>query len=114
MRENVLRDLAEKAASDPEFLGSARRDLAGTLDRYGYELTPEELEAVEDLRRRTAVVGDGTLAAMLAGGLRKRAGAPSVRPVAPARPDSGLSKPARPDAPTRAPRRATRRPPEEA
>ncbi len=86
MRESVLRDLAEKAATDPEFLALARRDLEGTLARYGYDLTPDELRAVKDLQRRTAILGNGTLAAMLAGGLRKRAGDPSTRPAAPNRP----------------------------
>lgn len=101
MRESVLRDLAEKAAVDPEFLGDARRDLVGTLDRHGYDLTTEEMEAVENLGRLTSVVGDGMLAAMLADELRKRGGRRSVRPAAPTRPGRGLSKPAPPDAPTR-------------
>lgn len=115
MRESVLKNLAERAATDPEFLGSARRDLAGTLERYGYDLTAQEMEVVEDLRRRTAVVGDGTLAAMLASGLRERTGGQSVRPAAPARPGSGLPRPRPPDAPGRASRQRAARPsPEEA
>lgn len=101
MRESVLRDLAEKAATDPEFLGDARRDLVGTLDRHGYNLTAEEMEAIEDLGRRTAVVGDGTLAALLADGLRKRGGRRSARPAAPTPPGAGFSKPGPPAAPAR-------------
>ncbi|MDF2701925.1 MAG: Ribosomally synthesized peptide [Rubrobacteraceae bacterium] len=43
MRESVLVDLARQAATDPEFLRQARRDPAGTLARYGYQLTAEEM-----------------------------------------------------------------------
>ena len=103
MRENVLKDLAGRAATDPEFLALARRDLEGTLARYGYDLAPDELRAVKDLQRRTAILGNGTLAAMLAGGLRKRAGDPSVRPVPPGRPGGGLSRPGAPGPPGRRP-----------
>lgn len=103
VRESVLRDLAERAATDPEFLGRARRDLRGTLDRYGYDLTADELRVVEGLRRRTAVFGDGTLAAMLASGLRRRAGVPSAGPAPPTRPGKGIAGPAPPDVRRRRP-----------
>jgi hypothetical protein len=33
MREHVLEDLVNRAATDPEILGQARRDLEGTLAR---------------------------------------------------------------------------------
>lgn len=111
MRESVLRDLAEKAATDPEFLALARRDLEGALSRYGYDLTPDELKVVKDLQRRTAILGNGALATMLAGGLRKRAGDPSVRPAAPKRPGAGSSRPAAPGTPGRRPGRAPEDPP---
>lgn len=42
MRENVLRDLARRAAKDPAFLRQARKDLEGTLARHGYRLTGEK------------------------------------------------------------------------
>lgn len=43
MRENVLRDLASRAAKDPAFLRQARKDLEGTLARHGYRrLTGEK------------------------------------------------------------------------
>jgi hypothetical protein len=58
VREKVLRELASWAVTDPEFLGRARKDLEGTLDRYGYGLTGEELQAVKDLRRQTARMSD--------------------------------------------------------
>lgn len=50
LRENVLRDLANWVATDPEFLRRARTDLEGTLARYGYRLAGEEIRRVEGLR----------------------------------------------------------------
>jgi hypothetical protein len=100
LREKVLRDLASRATTDAEFLKRARRNLEGTLARFGYELTPEELRLVEDLRRRTAAMSDeqlaSALAGALAGGLRGRTGTPPARPAAPSWRGSGPSKPARP------------------
>ena len=96
MREPVLRDLAARAASDPAFLSGIRRDPERTLAEYGYALTPDELETVLDLRRRTAALGDRVVAAMLAGGLRERKGSPPVRPSSPGGPDG---RPARPGSP---------------
>ena len=58
MREKVLRNLASRAATDPEFLKQARRDLEGTLAKFGYDLTLEEQRLVEDLRHRTAGMSD--------------------------------------------------------
>ncbi len=46
MRENVLRDLASRAATDPNFLRQSRQDLQGTLARHGYRLTDEETRLV--------------------------------------------------------------------
>jgi hypothetical protein len=54
MREHVLRDLANRAATDPEFLRQARRDLEGTLTQYGYHVTDEELQLVKNLQRQAA------------------------------------------------------------
>ena len=42
MRENLLKDLASRAAKDPAFLRQARKDLEGTLARHGYRLTGEK------------------------------------------------------------------------
>ena len=99
MRESILRDLAQKAATDPEFLHRARKDLEGTLAHHGFDLTPDELKTVQDLQRRTAVLGDKTLAAMLAAGLANRTGESPVRPTAPARPGSGFTRPVSPEGP---------------
>lgn len=96
MRESVLRNLSAKAASDPAFLSGIRRDPERTLAEHGYALTPDELETVLDLRRRTAALGDRMVAAMLAGGLRERKGSPPLRPASPGGPGG---RPARPGSP---------------
>lgn len=96
MREEILRDLAARAASDPAFLSGIRKDPERTLAEYGYALTPDELRTVLDLRRRTAALGDRTLVALLAGGLKKRKGSPPVRPSAPG---GSRNRPARPGSP---------------
>jgi len=106
VREAVLRDLAARAASDPAFLSGIRRDSERTLAEHGYALTPDELETVRDLRRRTAALGDRTVAAMLAGGLRKRKGGPAVSPSSPGGPGG---RPARPGSPGGSGRGAPRR-----
>lgn len=90
MRENVLRDLASRAATDPNFLQQARQDLQATLARHGYRLTDEETRLVEGLRRHTASVTDEELARTLASGLKGRTGSP------PASPSWRRSGPARP------------------
>ena len=79
MRENVLRDLANQAATDPEFLRRARKDLEGTLARYGYRLTGEEMRLVMDLRHRTVRMSDEELSRTLANGLAGRTGTPPPR-----------------------------------
>lgn len=96
MRETILRDLAARAASDPGFLSGIRKDPERTLAAYGYDLTSDELKTVLDLRRRTALLGNRTLAALLAGGLEKRTGGPPVRPAAPGGPGDGPTRPGPP------------------
>ena len=96
MRESALRDLARQAATDPDFLRQARRDLGGTLVRYGYHLTGEEMRMVEDLRRQTSAMTDEELVRMLASGLQARSGSPPARPAAPSWRGSGPARPARP------------------
>jgi hypothetical protein len=96
VRENVLRDLASRAATDAEFLRQARKDLEDTLARHGYRLTGEEMRLVEGLRRRTVAMSDEELARTLAAGIQGRAGSPPARPVAPSWHGSGPARPARP------------------
>jgi hypothetical protein len=76
MRENVLRELASRAATDPEFLERAREDLEGTLARYGYHLTDEEMQLVSNLRRRSTRTSSEELAGTLAAGFAGRDGEP--------------------------------------
>ncbi len=96
MRENVLRDLAIRAATNPNFLRQARQDLQSTLARHGYRLTDEETRLVEGLRRQTASMTDEELARTLASGLEGRTGSPPARPAAPSWRGSGPARPARP------------------
>jgi hypothetical protein len=96
MRESILRDLARQATTDPNFLRQARRDLAGTLARYGYHLSEEEMQMVENLRRQTSAMADEEFAGMLVTGLQARSGSPPARPAAPSWRGSGPARPARP------------------
>jgi hypothetical protein len=96
MREDVLRNLASQAVTDPTFLRQARQDLQGTLARHGYRLTDEEARLVEDLRQQTTSMTDEELAYMLASGLEGRTGSPPARPTAPSWRGSGPARPARP------------------
>lgn len=96
MREDVLRSLAARASSDRAFLSRLRREPEATLAANGYDLTHEELATVMDLRRRTAALGDGMVVALLAGGLRDRAGSPPARPRPPGRSARGPGRPRRP------------------
>jgi hypothetical protein len=96
VREDVLKQLASRAAKDREFLRRARKDLEGTLARHGYHLTGEEMRLVKDLQRRTAGMGDEDLARTLASGLERRSGSPPARPAAPSWRGVGPARPARP------------------
>jgi hypothetical protein len=96
MRENVLRDLAMRAATDPNFLRQARQDLQGTLAKHGYDLTGEETRLVEGLRRQTASMTDEELVRTLVKGLEGRSGSPPAPPAAPSWRGSGPARPARP------------------
>ena len=96
MRENVLRDLASRAATDPNFLRQARQDLQDTLARHAYHLTEEERSLVVKLQRQTASMTDEELARTLANGLEGRSGSPPARPSAPSWRGAGPGRPARP------------------
>jgi hypothetical protein len=96
MRENVLRDLASRAATDPDFLRQARRDLRGTLARHGFRLTDEEMRTVERLREQTSTMTNEEIARALATGLQGRSGSPPARPAAPSWRGSGPARPGRP------------------
>lgn len=99
MREEVLRGLARRAATDHEFLRQLREDPAGALALQGYDLTAEELAAVEDIRRRTAGMGDDSVAGVLVGGLERRGKVALESPSAPGRRGVGPARPSRPGSP---------------
>ncbi len=96
MRENVVRELASRAAKDPEFLRRARKDLESTLAQYGYHLTGEELWLVKNFQRQTAGMSTEELARTLASGLERRTGSPPARPAAPSWRGTGPARPERP------------------
>ena len=96
VREDILRVLASQASKDSEFLRRARKDLEGTLIRYGYQLTPEEMRLVEGFRRQTARISDEELAQTLTNGLDRRRGRPPTRPNAPSWHGVDPARPARP------------------
>jgi hypothetical protein len=96
LRENVVRDLASRAAKDSEFLKQARKNLEGTLARYGYELTGEELRMVKHFQRQTAGMSTEELARTLAAGLAGRTGSLPARPAAPSWRGTGPARPGRP------------------
>ena len=54
MRDEVLMELVDKAMNDDGFKEKARDDLEGTLEEYGYDLTPEEYAAVKEFHEQTA------------------------------------------------------------
>jgi hypothetical protein len=51
IRIEVLQRLAEQAMNDAEFRSEARDDLPGALERYGYDLTAQEMALVLRFRR---------------------------------------------------------------
>ncbi len=96
MREDVLRDLADRAVKDPAFLRQAMKCPRETLTRYGYHLSEEEMRLVESLRRRTAGMSDEELVRTLAAGLEGRRGDPPAKPTAPSWRGVGSARPAQP------------------
>ena len=57
VRIDVLQRLAEQVMSDSTFRDEARDDLPATLEKYGYDLTPQELALVLRFRRSLADAG---------------------------------------------------------
>jgi hypothetical protein len=96
VRENVVKELASRAAKDPEFLRRARKDLESTLVQYGYHLTAEELRLVKNFQRQTLGMSTEELARTLTTGLERRTGSPPARPSAPGWRGTGPARPERP------------------
>ena len=101
MRDDVLRSLADRAASDPQFLRQMRKDLEGTLARYGYDIADEELRVLKNVQQQTAGMSDEELIRALAGGLQRRTSNPPTRPAAPGLRGAGPARPSSPGSPTR-------------
>ncbi len=57
IRIEILQRLAEQAMSDPAFRAEASADLPTALEKYGYELLPQELALVLRFRRSLADAG---------------------------------------------------------
>lgn len=57
IRIEVLQQLAEQAMTDAAFRAEASADLPAALDKYGYELLPQELALVLRFRRSLADAG---------------------------------------------------------
>jgi hypothetical protein len=57
IRIEILQQLAEQAMSDPAFRAEASADLPTALEKYGYELLPQELALVLRFRRSLADAG---------------------------------------------------------
>jgi hypothetical protein len=57
VRIDVLQRLAEQVMSDSTFRDEARDDLPAALEKYGYDLTPQELALVLRFRRSLADAG---------------------------------------------------------
>jgi N-acetyl-anhydromuramyl-L-alanine amidase AmpD len=68
MRDEVLMSLIDKAMTDPEFRSRAVKDLDGALQAYGYELEPDEMEAVRAFQAQTAGKSDAEVERLLAEG----------------------------------------------
>jgi hypothetical protein len=96
VRKYVMRELAYRAAKDPEFLRRARKDLESTLAEYGYHLTDDELRLVKGFQRQTAAMSTEALARTLDAGLEGRTGSPPARPGTPRWRGTGPAKPERP------------------
>jgi hypothetical protein len=57
IRIEVLQQLAELAMSDASFRAEASADLSAALEKYGYDLLPQELALVLRFRRSLADAG---------------------------------------------------------
>jgi hypothetical protein len=72
MRDEVLASLVDKAMTDPEFRRQAVADLDGTLAAHGYELQPDELEAVRDFHGQVAGKSEAEVQELLAANSGRR------------------------------------------
>ena len=72
MRDDVLAGLVDKAMTDADFRRSAMTDLEGTLAAHGYDLEPEELEAVREFHGQVAGKSEAEVQEVLAANAGRR------------------------------------------
>ena len=72
MRDDVLAGLVDKAMTDADFRRSAMTDLEGTLAAHGYELQPDELEAVREFHGQVAGKSEAEVEELLAASSGRR------------------------------------------
>jgi hypothetical protein len=75
MRDEILASLVDRAMTDADFRQSAITDLDGTLAAHGYELQPDELEAVREFHGQVAGKSEAEVQQLLtATAVRRRQG----------------------------------------
>jgi hypothetical protein len=72
MRDEVLMELVDRALTDEQFRNAVRDDPDSALSAHGFELQPDELEAVKDLQRQTAGMSDDELREAITAGPRRQ------------------------------------------
>jgi hypothetical protein len=72
VRDEVLAGLVDRAMTDQDFRRSAVADLDGTLAANGYELQPDELEAVREFHGQVAGKSEAEVEELLAANAGRR------------------------------------------
>jgi hypothetical protein len=72
VRDDVLAGLVDRAMTDADFRRQAITDLDGTLAANGYELQPDELEAVREFHGQVAGKSDAEVQQLLTAGAARR------------------------------------------
>ena len=72
MRDEVLASLVDRAMTDSEFRRQAITNLDGTLAAHGYQLQPDELEAVREFHGQVAGKSETEVQELLATNASRR------------------------------------------
>ena len=72
MRDAILAGLVDRAMTDADFRRQAITDLDGTLAANGYELQPDELEAVREFHGQVAGKSEAEVQELLAANANRR------------------------------------------
>jgi hypothetical protein len=72
MRDEILASLVDRAMTDSEFRQQAITDLDGTLAAHGYELQPDELDAVREFHGQVAGKSEAEVQDLLASNASRR------------------------------------------